>query len=112
MQRTSASHLIVYCPFHRTAMKPTMKPDDRRMNMTKFLSTLMIGVSLLGAAPAFAGNTADVIQKGGINTIDATQRGRDNSFASSQEGLDNMLKLKQRGRNNNARSEEHTSELQ
>ena len=70
--------------------------------MTKFLSTLMIGVTLVGAAPAFAGNTADIIQKGGVNTIDATQRGRDNSFASSQEGHDNLLKLKQRGRNNDA----------
>ena len=71
--------------------------------MTKFLSTLMIGASLLGAAPALAGNTADVIQQGGgINTIDAEQRGRDNDFASSQDGFDNYLKLKQRGRNNDA----------
>ena len=71
--------------------------------MTKFLTTLMIGASLLGAAPALAGNSADVIQQGGgLNTIDAEQRGRDNDFASSQEGLDNLLKLKQRGRNNNA----------
>ena len=70
--------------------------------MTKFLSTLMIGVTLVGAAPAFAGNTADIIQKGKVNTIEAEQRGRDNSFASAQEGLDNLLKLKQRGRNNSA----------
>ena len=71
--------------------------------MTKFLSTLMIGATLLGAAPALAGNSADVIQQGGgINTIDAKQRGRDNSFASSQDGFDNLLKLKQRGRNNDA----------
>jgi hypothetical protein len=71
--------------------------------MTKFLSTLMIGTALLGAAPALAGNELDVIQQGGgINTIDARQSGRDNSFASSQEGLDNLLKLRQRGRNNDA----------
>ena len=71
--------------------------------MTKFLSTLMIGVTLVGAAPAFAGNSADIIQQGGgYNTIDATQRGRDNDFASSQDGYDNLLKLKQRGRNNAA----------
>ena len=71
--------------------------------MTKFLSTLMIGVTLVGAAPAFAGNTADVIQQGGgVNTIDAVQRGHDNDFASSQDGLDNLVKLKQRGRNNGA----------
>ena len=71
--------------------------------MTKFLSTLMIGVTLVGAAPAFAGNTADIIQQGGgINTIEAEQRGRDNDFASSQDGFDNLLKLKQRGRNNDA----------
>ena len=71
--------------------------------MTKLLATLMIGATLMGAAPALAGNSADIIQQGGgVNTIDATQRGRDNSFASSQEGLDNLLKLKQRGRNNDA----------
>ena len=71
--------------------------------MTKFLSTLMIGASLIGAAPAFAGNSADIIQQGGgYNTIEAEQRGRDNDFASSQDGYDNLLKLKQRGRNNDA----------
>ena len=71
--------------------------------MTKFLSTLMIGASLIGAAPAFAGNSADIIQQGGgVNTIEAKQRGRDNDFASSQDGYDNLLKLKQRGRNNSA----------
>ena len=68
--------------------------------MTKFLSTLMIGVTLVGAAPAFAGNTADIIQKGKVNTIDAEQRGRDNSFASSQEGMNNLVKRKHRGRKN------------
>src|SRR5215204_5851862 len=52
------------------------RPDDRRTTMTKFLTTLMIGASLLGAAPAFAGNSADVIQQGGgLNTIEAEQRG-------------------------------------
>src|ERR671912_3023091 len=82
---------------------PAIKPDDRRTTMTKFLTTLMIGATLVGAAPAFAGNSADVIQQGGgINTIDAEQRGRDNDFASSQDRLDNLLKLKQRGRNNAA----------
>jgi hypothetical protein len=71
--------------------------------MTKIFSTLMIGAALFGAAPAFAGNTADVIQQGGgVNTIDAEQRGHDNDFASSQDGFDNLLKLKQRGRNNAA----------
>ena len=71
--------------------------------MTKILATLMIGATLVGAAPALAGNSADVIQQGGgLNTIDAEQRGRDNDFASSQDGLDNLLKLKQRGRNNAA----------
>ena len=70
--------------------------------MTKFLSTLMIGVTLVGAAPAFADNTADIIQKGEVNTIEAEQRGRNNDFASSQEGFDNFVKLKQRGRNNDA----------
>ena len=74
----------------------------------KTLATLMIGATLLGAsplltAPAFAGNTADVIQTGGgINTIDATQRGRDNDFASSQDGAVNRVVLKQRGKNNSA----------
>ena len=71
--------------------------------MRKTLTALMIGATLLGAAPALAGNTADVIQQGGgVNTIDAEQRGRDNDFASSQDGLDNLVKLKQRGRNNGA----------
>ncbi len=71
--------------------------------MTKLVSTLMIGAALVGAAPALAGNSIDVIQQGGgINTIDADQRGRDNEFASSQDGFDNLLKLKQRGRNNDA----------
>ncbi len=71
--------------------------------MTKFLTTLMIGVTLVGAATAFAGNSDDIIQQGGgLNTIDAEQRGRDNDFASSQDGFDNLLKLKQRGRNNDA----------
>ena len=71
--------------------------------MTKFLSTLMIGVTLVGAAPALAGNSADIIQQGGgVNTIDAVQRGRHNDFASSQDGFDNLLMLKQRGRHNDA----------
>ena len=59
--------------------------------MTKFLSTLMIGVTLVGAAPAFADgstSTADVIQTGKVNTIEAVQRSPNNDFASSQEGLD------------------------
>jgi hypothetical protein len=63
----------------------------------------MIGATLLGAAPALAGNTADIIQQGGgVNTIDAVQRGRNNDFASSQTGFDNLLDLRQRGRNNSA----------
>ena len=71
--------------------------------MTKLLATLMIGATLMGAAPALAGNSADIIQQGGgVNTIDAVQRGRDNDFASSQDGFDNLLKLKQRGCSNAA----------
>ena len=63
--------------------------------MTKLLATLMIGATLMGAAPALAGNSADITQQGGgINTIDAVQRGRDNDFASSQDGFDNLLMLK------------------
>ena len=71
--------------------------------MTKTFATLLIGATLMGAAPALAGNSADIIQQGGgLNTIDAVQRGRDNDFASSQDGFDNLLRLKQRGRNNDA----------
>ena len=75
----------------------------------KTFATLMIGAALLGAtpllgaAPAFADNSIDVIQTGGgFNSIDATQKGRDNDFASSQDGFANSLKVKQRGRNNAA----------
>ena len=71
--------------------------------MTKFLATLMVGATLLGAAPALAGNTADIIQQGGgSNSIKAKQKGQDNDFASSQDGFDNSLRLRQRGCNNAA----------
>ena len=71
--------------------------------MTKTFATLMIGAALLGAAPALAGNTADIIQQGGgYNSIKAKQSGYDNDFASYQDGYANSLKLKQRGCNNTA----------
>ena len=63
--------------------------------MTKLLATLMIGATLMGAAPALAGNSADIIQQGGgFNSIHAKQKGHHNDFASSQDGFDNLLKLK------------------
>ena len=71
--------------------------------MRKTLTALMIGATLLGAAPALAGNTADIIQQGGgFNEIKAKQKGHDNDFASSQDGFANSLKLKQRGCSNAA----------
>ena len=71
--------------------------------MIKTLTALMLGASLLGAAPALAGNTADIIQQGGgFNSIKAKQRGHSNDFASSQDGFANSLKLKQRGCSNAA----------
>ena len=71
--------------------------------MRKTLTALMIGAALLSAAPALAGNTADVIQQGGgFNEIKAKQKGHSNDFASSQDGFANSLKLKQRGCSNAA----------
>ena len=67
--------------------------------MTKILATLMIGATLVGAAPALAGNSADVIQQGGgLNTIDAEQRGRNNDAEAFQDGLFNEVDVKQRRR--------------
>ena len=66
--------------------------------MRKTLTALMIGATLLGADPALAGNTADIIQQGGgYNSIKAKQSGYDNDFAAVQDGYANRLKLKQRG---------------
>jgi Curlin associated repeat len=76
--------------------------------MSKTLATLMIGISLFAAAPAFAGNEADIVQEGGgENYIEAEQRGRDNDFASSQDGTVNTLALKQRGRDNKAQAHQN-----
>ena len=71
--------------------------------MREALAALMIGATLFGAAPALAGNTADIIQQGGgYNSIKAKQSGYDNDFAAVQDGYANRLKLKQRGCNNTA----------
>ena len=71
--------------------------------MPKTLTALMIGATLLSAAPALAGNTADIIQQGGgYNSIKAKQKGNHNDFASSQDGFANGLKLKQCGPSNAA----------
>jgi hypothetical protein len=71
--------------------------------MTKTLSLLLIGATLIGASPALAGNSADIVQSGGgLNTIDATQHGRDNDFGFDQDGDTNRANIKQRGKNNRA----------
>ena len=73
----------------------------------KTFASLMAGAALLSAVPvlatpAFAENSATIVQFGDVNTVRGDQDGRRNRLQLVQQGRDNWTNARQRGVRNHA----------